>query len=78
MHKGFECLDCGEDTFEEYYMLYDFLWLKVVPENKGMLCVGCVENRLERKLVPIDFTDFPVNKNCFGDMSDRLKNRLGL
>jgi hypothetical protein len=48
-------------------------------QNVGMLCLGCLESRLGRKLEPDDFSDAPIN---FGskafERSDRFKNRLGI
>jgi hypothetical protein len=37
------------------------------------LCIGCLELRLGRRLVPDDFTDAPLNE-CRGD-SPRLHDR---
>lgn len=56
--RRFLCLDCGVDTgkIHEYYFLHTRLWLTVVPTRRGgMLCVGCFEARLGRKLVRTDF-----------------------
>lgn len=74
-HKNFICMDCGMDTWDEYYMLYSKVWKKVNPKIKGMLCILCVEKRLERKLNKNDFTKVEGNT----DDSKRtaiLKNRL--
>lgn len=75
------CLECGVDTFiiDEYYMLKDSVWGSIVPIESGMLCVGCVEKRLGRKLRASDFTDCPLNmeiKSGIRKGSGRLKNRL--
>lgn len=48
---------------DEYYMLHHELWLQINPHNAGHLCIGCVENRLGRRLIRADFTDTPVNTN---------------
>ena len=71
------CLDCNEHTGEinEYYMVHDALWVVNVPEYHGMMCIGCFEDRLGRKLEPEDFTDCPLNQ-MKENKSDRLKNRL--
>lgn len=71
------CLDCNEHTGEinEYYMVHDHLWVLNVPEYHGMMCIGCLEDRLGRKLNPEDFTDCPLNQTK-DDKSQRLKNRL--
>lgn len=46
------CDDCGTDCAEinENYMVRDELW----PPNVATLCVGCLEHRLGRQLVPDD------------------------
>jgi hypothetical protein len=50
--KSFCCLDCGVNTgtIGEYYILRDEVWLAAVPRRHGMLCLGCVEARLHRRL----------------------------
>jgi hypothetical protein len=70
------CLDCREDTIEldEYYMLRDDVWLEANPARDGMLCVGCVEQRLGRALRPGDFTTCVVNDPVRG--SARLRARM--
>jgi hypothetical protein len=40
-----------------------------------MLCIGCLEERLGRRLNANDFTDAPVNHG-FTWQSERLQNRL--
>jgi hypothetical protein len=68
------CVDCGLDTKPcshrpgcrhagrwEYYMLCGPVWTAAgAPE--GDLCVGCVEARLGRPLVPADFAVVSVNE----------------
>lgn len=85
--KDWLCLDCKVDTFHngEYYMVQFDLWYQAVPKGKsGMLCIGCLENRLGRQLTPADFLDAPLNQVDFhwpnGRIevkSPRLLNRLG-
>lgn len=75
------CVDCHVDTFaiNEYYMVTDAVWLSVVSTKQdGMLCIGCLENRLRRKLVPDDFTCALINSIEFrgNRMSPRLIDRL--
>lgn len=69
------CADCETDTADlgEWYMLKPEIW-QAAGMTKGFLCIGCVEQRLERKLTPTDFPDAPVNRPS---KSDRLLNRLG-
>jgi hypothetical protein len=73
------CLDCGADTcaIKEYYVVTDDVWLAANPDNHGMLCIGCLENRLGRKLRPDDFTDCPLNAcKSHRTASPRLLDRL--
>lgn len=51
------CLDCASDmlVIDEYYMVHHELWRSVVPDVKGHLCLGCLENRLgltDHRLAP--------------------------
>jgi hypothetical protein len=57
------CLDCDIDTIAiaEYYVVEEAVWLQANPGSKGMLCIGCLEVRLGRRLTPADFTDSPIN-----------------
>jgi hypothetical protein len=59
----------------EYYSIWDDIWALANPAIDGMLCIGCLEERLERKLNPVDFTDWPIN--YVFNQSDRLKDRMG-
>lgn len=85
MKKGYReqcvCMDCNINTMDtdEYYMLKNEVWLFVVPKDKKMLCVGCVEKRLGRELTPEDFSYCLLNEEEYSQpRSDRLKNRMGL
>lgn len=81
---NFTCIDCGVNTskIDEYYMLKTSIWKRILPSIKGMLCIGCAERRLGRKLRPSDFADVPLNRPndqraCGIDRSPRLLDRLG-
>jgi hypothetical protein len=56
------CVDCDVDCYEidEYYMVHDDVW-PIAPFG-GMLCIGCIEARIGRRLTPTDFTDRPMNR----------------
>lgn len=57
------CVDCGKDTSadsRDYFMVKDELWDKYGVGRK-LLCVGCFEKRLGRKLRREDLTDCIVN-----------------
>lgn len=76
----FDCLDCRQNTsvMNEYYMVQFHLWARFVPEHHGMLCIGCLEDRMGRKLVGADFTDALINEyeHPIIDQSERLRSRL--
>lgn len=66
-YEEFICIDCGENTLHtnEYYMVHDEVWNAAHPTRRGMLCIGCLEDRLGRQLVPEDFPDLPINRGYF-------------
>jgi hypothetical protein len=77
----FDCFGCGRNCMDidERYMVHNALWNAHGVE--GMLCVGCFEKRLGRRLTPKDFTECNGN-NFDGDekgwlKSPRLLNRMG-
>ena len=76
----FDCRDCSGNTLtmDEYYMVRNEIWGEFgVP--RGMLCIGCLERRMGRRLAPADFTDCPLNKDPVWSLkSARLAARLGL
>jgi hypothetical protein len=67
------CLDCGVDTIKagEHYMVRDEAW--PIGGLEGMLCIGCLERRIGRRLVPADFTYCVLN--CRGRGSVCLQSR---
>ena len=66
------CDDCEVDVTKifEYYVLEDSVW----PKDASILCIGCVEKRLDRRLSREDF------KPCFGNyvwkQSKRFQERF--
>ena len=65
------CGDCDADVWEieeKQYSVRDEVW-PIHPEG-GVLCIGCLEARIGRRLVPDDFT--AIGKSC----SSRLRARL--
>lgn len=73
MHKyaaQFRCMDCHEPD-PEYYMVWDQLWEKAVPDGSGKLCFSCLGKRLGR---PLRQNDFPkhVPLNQMGDLPERI------
>lgn len=77
--NGSICMDCNLNTSElsEFYMLNDEIWLRAVPGRLGMLCIGCVEARLRRRLRPGDF-DYRWSFMTAGEVpwSRRLHSRV--
>jgi hypothetical protein len=73
------CIDCGVDTdaINENYMIHDELWRAENPAEAGMLCVGCCERRLRRKLCRKDFRLYALSAFDGGmPVSARLKSRM--
>lgn len=90
------CMDCGWNTAghvhstktepSEFYMVYNYIWEQATRDcnPQGMLCVGCLEARLERQLTAMDFDpgingDGGVNHledYCMQPRSQRLTDRL--
>jgi hypothetical protein len=56
-------------------MVSDEVW-QSARIDRGMLCIGCLEGRLGRRLVRSDFTDAPINRMQRLARSSRLKGRL--
>jgi hypothetical protein len=62
---------------KEFYFVHTSIWLSVMDGIQGMLCIGCLEVRLGRRLVASDFTDASINSLHHGSgKSVRLVNRL--
>jgi hypothetical protein len=75
------CRDCSACTYalNEYYMVTDHVWFEQARmPYRGMLCIGCLERRIGRRLRPRDFSDYPINSTFGQRRSMRLKVRLGL
>lgn len=77
----FPCHDCGSPTApldgpHEWYMVFDRVWRRAHAAEDSVLCIGCLEVRLDRRLLPADFTAVPLNDPRDGRHSDRLLNRL--
>jgi hypothetical protein len=74
--SDWNCAGCGENTELEYYMVHDQMWVSY-GVGQAMLCIGCLEARLERQLNADDFTDCILNTVDMGwEKSERLKDRL--
>lgn len=54
---------CSFDSQTELYVLKGALWERVTQSRtEQILCIGCVERRLGRKLRPRDFDDSQINR----------------
>jgi hypothetical protein len=69
------CVDCGIDCEEigEGYMVRDDLW--PIGKDDGMLCIGCLERRLGRRLMRQDL-DLGGDWHTKRHLSARLRERL--
>jgi hypothetical protein len=76
--RKFRCIDCFIDTgkIREHYFINTLTWLSVVDSITGMLCIGCLEERLKRRLVPSDFPNVTINDPKHSEMSNRLLSRI--
>lgn len=75
------CQDCGRDIskMREYYSVRDDVWQQATGGSpKIMLCIGCLETRLGRRLNKDDFTTALVNHGpkCGARMLNRLQGRF--
>jgi hypothetical protein len=75
---AWQCFSCDVDAFDlgEDYYVHDELWRTYGVE--GMLCIGCLETRMGRKLTPDDFKPGQDKRDDWRPMSDRMRDRLGL
>jgi hypothetical protein len=64
------------DERSEVYIVHDHVWQKAGMEpSGGCLCVGCLEQRIGRRLTPDDFADHVFNTTLPG--TTRLLERQG-
>ena len=78
------CASCQVDTqgdgTNEFYMVTDDVWNAVAPDDPHhmdlFLCIGCLEERLGRRLTSYDFTDAPLNAMGLVGSTERLVDRL--
>lgn len=63
----------------EWYMVHDAVWEAASRDGQParILCIGCLEQRLGRRLEPNDFANLGINEPG-GLESDRLLDRLGV
>lgn len=74
----FMCKDCGMNTApmagNEYYAVTDEVW-KAGKGRRHVLCIGCLETRIGRKLKGADFPMLSIN--FIFPWSARLASRMG-
>jgi len=74
------CADCRWNTsyLNEFYMVCDTVWNEACRQKPAsILCVGCLEERIGRRLTPYDFIDCPLHDPNEHKQSNRLRARLG-
>lgn len=76
-YEMFRCHDCAACTNcdFEYYMVHDEIW-NGSGLDYGMLCIGCLEQRIQKLLTARDFTDAPINQIGREIGTARLQARL--
>ncbi len=78
------CHDCRMETshlkapYGEWYMVWDRVWRLAADNSVDFLCIGCLESRLGRELVPLDFNTAPLNSLRGYGRSLRLRSRMGI
>lgn len=74
LERDFRCIDCQYDTWDETYRVGDPLWA-AAGNATGKLCVGCLEQRINRSLTPEDFVTTDYDSRPDQPISPRLHDR---
>lgn len=74
LERDFRCIDCGYDTWNETYRVDDSLWA-AAGNAAGRLCIGCLEQRINRPITPEDFVNNDPNSHAAQPSSPRLRDR---
>ncbi|KAA8885903.1 hypothetical protein F3087_25070 [Nocardia colli] len=77
----FPCHECGMATApidgpDEWYTVHDAVWKCAAASASSILCIGCLETRLGRRLLHTDFVAAVLNQPGYGHHSPRLQSRL--
>ncbi|WP_433547150.1 hypothetical protein ACQPZG_20245 [Streptomyces sp. CA-294286] len=64
------------DGPDEWYTVLDGVWECAGAAPDSILCIGCLERRLNRRLVHTDFLSAALNDPDYGHHSARLLSRL--
>ena len=78
MKNPIYCSDCELDlkaNREYMYKLKSEIWLTIANSSE-LLCIKCLEIRLERKLTPDDFTNESINRITQFKKSAQLIKKL--
>lgn len=71
------CVDCARDTHGEHYFVKNSVWYgEANMSERGMLCIGCLETRIQRTLIREDFTTAHINSPRRNMMTLRLRSRI--
>lgn len=71
------CVDCTRDTHGEHYFVKNSVWQgEAGMGERGMLCIGCLETRIQRTLTRSDFTNAHINDPRRNLMTMRLQSRI--
>ena len=70
------CARCGADVLDEQFVVRDDVWAAAATAGDRLLCVGCAERSLGRRLGLDDFTDAPLNR--WPAMTERERRRSPL
>lgn len=69
-----DCLQCSKDVNPsegEMVIIPNYLWL-VIANTHDVLCVSCIESRLERKLNHLDFPK--TLSECYRGQMEHLRD----
>lgn len=78
MGHDLRCTDCRckpWDMGEDFYVS-DGLWMLTMPVAKrdNVICIGCFEKRLGRKLTRVDFKKWFRGNRWYGDQRRKLND----
>ena len=60
-------------------MVHPHIWEGAgLGPDAGYMCIGCLEGRLGRELLPMDFIEAPINQLGAWDTRRLLMRKLGL
>ena len=69
-------LEYKPEWHQPFVAAHDPDYADYAEKTTGMLCIGCLEHRIERKLRPSDFIDAPINDPLIFSKSERILDRM--